>query len=301
MSLSPYLVSKMVCSETKHKALRQLKEESRVHTSKWFEENPEELKKVEESFQFVTGLPFADNRTSIINGMADHYAEKVYSYERDPDEYLNFLSSLEAPKDEIEKIKETLEHQVVLCFGGHFLGNDILPPLLGNLGVPSTTFNRYKSETAERIFFDQDFLLEKLNLDLCNVDQGLFLKLVRLRNNPRLVFTALDSFDNWKLKRRSDTVNLFGKEMLLDTTPDRLVSALNAVVYFITLECVDAEKYSLRLKPIKPDANGRYAIPLINEWKKRVLAQPQQMYAWDDVPDLFEVQENFGLLYRNKT
>jgi len=282
----------MINENIQEYSLGSLKEKCRVFTRQWLSESEEHTSHIKNNFERITGNVFWPNRIGLYDTLADHYAEKIYSFVRPYEEYHKLIMTFSVDGDSRFLIQDTLRRgKVPILFTGHFLGNDLMPALMGgSLTLPNTTFHRVKSELTRKLMADQRLVADKFLMQLADVDKGLSRVLVKLKKEPRVLFTVVDSLDMWKIDAESPTVSLFGRQYRADNTPDRLARFLNAEVFWSELRCTGPESYSFKARPVEMDMKGGYTEPLLKLWEKHILNNPFQVYSWEELHELDEIQ-----------
>jgi lauroyl/myristoyl acyltransferase len=100
-----------------------------------------------------------------------------------------------------------------------------------------------------------------------------------LRAN-RVLMTQCDEVDAWR-RRKSHTINLFGKELFFDSTIDVLSHRSGAPVVAAFLKRSGGNRYTLILEDVSvqrtPQSTARDCLGL---WEKYVSQYPEQWYQW---------------------
>jgi KDO2-lipid IV(A) lauroyltransferase len=109
---------------------------------------------------------------------------------------------------------------------------------------------------------------------------SVFLRAMQSLKANRVLMTQCDEVDAWR-RRRSQTINLFGKELFFDSTIDVLSHRTGAPVVAAFLKRSDGNRYTLILEDVSvqrtPQSTARDCLGL---WEKYVCQYPEQWYQW---------------------
>ena len=284
MTLSAYLVKSIYCDDFHSLSFLDIVEQARKHTRTWWLENRDITEHAERNFELFTELSFPEHKDDVLNGYADHYAEKAFASGHRMDLFVELLDSI-VLRDEHRKILEDLlQTKTVLCMTSHFGGVDFLPACLSQKGLPTSVFLRFKSAIARETAFQQmKNLQQHFDFKLLDADSSLAREMYKMVKKPRILVTVADSFKNWRrgLKDRQE-IDFYGHSFGLDDTPTKLSSLMKAPVFFMIMHRKEPGKYEISLESVSPDENG-YSYPVFCKWQELVRSNPTHWYAWEEL------------------
>lgn len=284
MTLSAYIVKALYEDDFKSLTLADIIDRSRTFTRQWWLENRDVSRLAEANFEQFTGLSFSAHADAIMNGYADHYAEKAFASGHHVEELLSILDRITFRPEDKKTLQDQLASRTVLCLTSHFGGVDLLPVSLSRKGLPSSVFLRFKSDIArERAMAQLATLQQWLDFELLDADASLKRHILQMSKKPRILVTVVDSFKNWRrgLEGRQEE-DFLGHRFGLDDTPDKLAQVFKAAVYFIYMNRIRPGEYEIRMEPFSPDETG-YRRPLFKRWQELVRSCPGQWYAWEEI------------------
>ncbi|HMB00648.1 MAG TPA: hypothetical protein VKS21_06640 [Spirochaetota bacterium] len=287
MSLSRFLVKKTSEQKLKYFSLEELKKQIRDLAREWFTQRKHNITHIKNNYEEVTGNDFQTNKKLVLNGICDHYAEKIFGYDYDLEKYISFIKSIQVRSADIDTLHKVISRQnkVPLLFGGHFSGNEFFPVFMGNQKIPFSIIMRFKSEQGRKL---AEKRLPRIGIDvrLCSVDDGLMKEIINIKKQKRLVYTVVDSFDAWKPDLDAPRINICGWQIYPDTVIEKMIKLLDAEVFWATFIRSGYDQYRFCLQKIKPDSDNRYIKPLLKKWEQHLLANPGLYYAWEDIHEL---------------
>lgn len=259
-------------------------EESRKYTRIWWRENRDITALAEKNFELFTGLNFSDHAEDVLDGYADHYAEKIFASGHVTEEFVQMLDGIKFRSKDKQLLQNELKKNTVLCMSSHFGGIDFLPACLSQNGLPTSVFLRFKSTLARESAFEQ---MKKLNqwfdFKLLDADGSLAREMHNMAKKPRLLVTVADAFKHWRRDRKDRIeVDFLGHRIGLDNTPHKLSRLFKAPVYFLIMHRIEPGSYEITLEPVSPDENG-YSLPIFTLWKKLITGNPVHWYAWEEL------------------
>ena len=238
-------------------------EQARIHTRTWWMENRNITEDAERNFEMFTGFSFPEHKDDVLNGYADHYAEKAFASGHRMDLLVELLDSIRLKDDYKKTLQDLLQTKTVLCMTSHFGGVDFLPACLSQKGLPTSVFLRFKSTLARETAFQQMKNLQQyFDFKLLDADASLAREMYKMVKKPRVLVTVADSFKNWRrgLKDRIE-IDFFGHKFGLDDTPTKLATLMKAPVFFMIMHRNKPGDYEISLESISPDENG-YSYPV---------------------------------------
>lgn len=109
---------------------------------------------------------------------------------------------------------------------------------------------------------------------------SVFLRAMQSLKSNRVLMTQCDEVDAWR-RRRSQTINLFGKQLFFDSTIDILAHRSGAPVVAAFLKRSGNNQYALILEDVSvqrtPQSTARDCLGI---WEKYVSQYPEQWYQW---------------------
>ena len=94
MTLSAYLVKAIYRKDFHSMTLLDIIDHARIHVRKWWIENRDITSHAERNFEMFTGLSFQKSKDDVLNGYADHYAEKAFASGHLIEEFTALLKSI---------------------------------------------------------------------------------------------------------------------------------------------------------------------------------------------------------------
>ena len=284
MTLSAYLVKAIYRKDFHSMTLFDIIDQARVHVRKWWVENRDITSHAERNFEMFTGLSFQKSRDDVLNGYADHYAEKAFASGHLIEEFTALLKSIRLKAEDKSLLQNLLKKKTVLCITSHFGGIDFLPACLSLKGLPTSDFLRFKSVEARETAFNQMRNMQQwFDLKLLDADSSLAREMVKMVKKPRILVTVADSFKNWRRGEKDrQEIELFGHRFALDDTPTKLASLMKAPVFFMIMHRIKPGDYEISLESVEPDENG-YSYPIFCKWQDLIRSNPTHWYAWEEL------------------
>ena len=212
-------------------------------------------------------------------GIFSHYFEKMISAFKDVHEIKRFVTKKVSIQNE-EIIKEALGlGKGVILVTAHWGAVEFIPWVLGFKGYPVSVILECQTQHLERALTKQakHYDAELIN---CSGTSSVFYDALKSLSNNRLLMTECDEVDTWR-KKKSQTIQLFGKCLFFDNTLDILARRSEAPVVGVFLKRVSRSSYELICESISIDKSGagtaRNAFGL---WQKYVTQHPEQWYQW---------------------
>jgi hypothetical protein len=255
-------------------------------TSIWLENNPKTIVSIEKNFHMLTSLKFTDHKKGVIAGVSDHYADKIamvsYSHEKISEMFKEVVYS----HKKITEIKSILNKgKNVLLVGSHFGGIECSAAILSLIGLPCTIIANFKTKEARDKAHIQ---AKKFEVDILDFKSGKIDYFNNLSFQPRCIITVVDAFDKWVRSDQRLKATILGQEVTLDRRIDDFVTKkLEAEVFWLCIKPTRERNFEIILKNIIPHTDN-YIEPLMNEWLATVLENPDFLYIWDELSNLFE-------------
>lgn len=212
-------------------------------------------------------------------GIFTHYFEKMFSAYR---EYGNVRRYIEEHFDVqgAELIRKALSQgKGCILVTAHFGAVEFIPWLLHLLGFHSSVIiecatARLAKSLQEKVSTHDSELISSM------YGGSIFLRALQSLKSNRVLMTQCDEVDAWR-KRRSHTIQLFGRELYFDNTIDVLSHRSGAPVVAAFLKRSAGNRYTLILEDVsvqrKPESTARDCMEL---WQKYVSRYPAQWYQW---------------------
>ncbi len=285
MSLSKYLVEHNA-KLTTNKTLEELKQYNRQLTFDWIAKNKEFEAEIKAGFHTLTSENYNENRTEILNGYADHYAEKIFGFSAKIPQYLAKVGEAPFNEAELKEIKEAVKKQNAIPFIGHLGGMEFIPPFLALHGIPVTVILRFNSTEARKRAFEQNARLKDLDITLIDASDNMVAELLKLKGQKRLLITVYDGFDNWKPDVESVTMYWGLKKIKLDSTPRRLYNLTQKGSFFYISMLRNDDKYKFSAVKLEKGQSHTISEVIYKPWKASIEENFSQWYIWDEVREI---------------
>ncbi len=219
-------------------------------------------------------------------GIFVHYFEKMFSAFRSIGEIRRYMLNRVTIRNE-HLLREALEEgRGAMLVTAHWGAVEFIPWVLGLRGYPVSVILECGTKRLEAALEKRAKYI-KADIITCDSGDSVFLRaLQRLRDN-RLLMTECDEVDTWR-KRKSRTIELFGRTLYFDNTLDVLARRSRAPVIGVFLKRVSRRSYALICEPIRSaheakdattTASGT-AVRALTLWQKYVSGNPEQWYQW---------------------
>ncbi|MGF1656045.1 MAG: hypothetical protein ACFCU3_03605 [Verrucomicrobiales bacterium] len=286
-SVSAYLVRHIVTGQQYAMSFVELKHATRFLIREYYADYEEALNSLKEGFEMSVGQSAGAGLLELlVDGVADHYAEKIFVSQHHHQQYRMFAHTIMSHPQNLEILRGELERRSVLMFTGHYGAVDFLPSFLSIQGLPTSVLLRFKTEQARRGAFHalhQD--ASDLDLDLVDLSGFIAPALLRLRKQARILVTVMDAFDHWKAER-GRSISLLGRDIFSDSTPKRLVELLNnPLICFAYVQRHGIHGYEFKLHRVEDDGSS-LTQQLVRIWQQQLLRDPTQFYAWEELKNL---------------
>lgn len=212
-------------------------------------------------------------------GIFTHYFEKMFSA------YLDY-GTVRRYVDDHFKVEGAHLIQKALDQGkgcilvtAHWGAVEFIPWVLHSEGFPTSVI--LECATARLAKSLQEKIANR-NTELISSAYGgsVFFRALQSLKSNRVLMTQCDEVDAWR-RRRSQTIQLFGRELFFDNTIDVLSHRSGAPVVAAFLKRSGRNRYTLILEDVsvqrKPESTARDCLGL---WQKYVSQYPEQWYQW---------------------
>ena len=291
MNISEFLIRNLNAEETSNYTLFQFKNKSRGLIREWWRENQTFTTLVKDNFESITQLPFSTYEADLMTGIANHYAEKAFIAGNPDNVRRHFDEKVSVDSSIVEQIKEKSREKNILLMTLHSGGVEVIPTSLGFLNLHSAVFVNYKTAKARN---GQISNAKKFGVRICDIKGNLKNDLLHFRRHPHVSMLVCDAFEYWKRSEQSLSATIFSKECKLDNSVDYFARLLNADIYFGYMKRTGLETYDFIIEPINP-INGYYSLPIMKKFEQVILRYPTEYYAWNEIHQLFESQEELCL------
>ena len=208
-------------------------------------------------------------------GIFTHYFEKMFSAYRNYHEIKDFIDKRFTIENE-HLIHEALDQgRGVVLVTAHWGAVEFIPWLLALKNFPISVILECQTDLLMKALEDKTRFVdaELLTDENCSV---LFTAFDCLKRN-RVLMTECDEVDKWR-RRKSQTINLFGKTLYFDNTLDLLARKADCPVIGTFLKRNSNGTYTLFLEKIeRQDGTAKHALEM---WQKYVNENPEQWYQW---------------------
>lgn len=230
----------------------------------------------------LSGKPDALVRSVTRNtfkGIFAHYYEKMFSAYKTIDEIQRFVRrKVEIQNKEL--ITDLLaQGKGVILVTAHWGAVEFIPWVLALSGLPVSVILECQTKGLQQALIEK---AKQVNAELisCTDSISIFYRALQTLKQNRLLMTECDEVDTWR-RRKSRTIELFGKTLYFDNTLDVLAHRSGAPVVGVFLKRVSSSRYTLMCEPITTAAEtGDTARSALTLWQKYVTENPEQWYQW---------------------
>jgi len=212
-------------------------------------------------------------------GIFTHYFEKMFSA------YLDY-GTVRSYVDRHFKVEgahlldEALEKgKGCILVTAHWGAVEFIPWVLHTQGVPTSVILECATAKLAKSLREK---IAHRDTELITSEYGgsVFLRAMQSLKANRVLMPQCDEVDAWR-RRKSHTINLFGKELFFDSTIDVLSHRSGAPVVAAFLKRSGGNRYTLILEDVSvqrtPQSTARDCLGL---WEKYVSQYPEQWYQW---------------------
>jgi KDO2-lipid IV(A) lauroyltransferase len=161
----------------------------------------------------------------------------------------------------------------------HWGAVEFIPWVLHMQGVPTSVILECATAKLAKSLKEK---IAHRNTELISSAYGgsVFLRAMQSLKANRVLMTQCDEVDAWR-RRRSQTINLFGRELFFDSTIDVLSHRSGAPVVGAFLKRTGRDRYTLILEDVSVQrATESTARDCLGLWEKYVSEYPEQWYQW---------------------
>lgn len=238
---------------------------------------------IEENIRDVLrGVPEAVIRRTIrktYRGIFAHYYEKMFSAFKSVASIRRLVRRCVTVKN-VRAITDAMSQgRGVILVTAHWGAVEFIPWVLGFADLPVSVVLECQTGRLKRALTAR---AKEISAELITTDQpnGVFLSALQCLKRNRLLMTECDEVDRWR-RRKSRTIDLFGRRLFFDNTLDILAKRSGAPVVGVFLKRVNRSFYTLVCEPVSTAAPGvSTARGALGLWQKYVRKYPQQWYQW---------------------
>lgn len=212
-------------------------------------------------------------------GIFAHYFEKMFSAYRDFFEVKKYVERRFSFEGE-EVLKAALaQGRGVILATAHFGAVEFIPWVLGLKGYPISVILECATKELKACL---DEKARNCDAELISGtdDRSVFFHALQSLKENRILMTECDEVDKWR-RRKSRTIELFGKTLFFDNTLDVLAKRTGAPVVGVFLKRTGLRTYRLVCEDAcAADREGGVARGIMGLWEKYVIQFPDQWYQW---------------------
>ncbi len=209
-------------------------------------------------------------------GIFTHYFEKMFSAYRNYPEIKKFMQQKFTIENEHLIQNALAEGKGVVLVTAHWGAVEFIPWLLALKGYPISVILECQTDLLMESLNDKTRFVDAELITEDNCRNVLFEAFGCLSRN-RVLMTECDEVDKWR-KRKTQTINLFGKTLYFDNTLDVLARKADCPVIGTFLKRNGNGTYTLFCEEIE---RGRgTAKNALEMWQKYVSENPEQWYQW---------------------
>jgi KDO2-lipid IV(A) lauroyltransferase len=161
----------------------------------------------------------------------------------------------------------------------HWGAAEFIPWVLHTHGVPTSVILEYATTRLAKSLHEKTI---HTGTELITSERGgsVFHRAMLSLKANRVLMTQCDEVDAWR-RRKSQTINLFGKELFFDRTIDVLACRSGAPVVAAFLKRARGKRYTLILEDVSVQRTSQStAKDCLSLWEKYVSKYPEQSYHW---------------------
>jgi KDO2-lipid IV(A) lauroyltransferase len=245
--------------------------------------NRGEKRKIEKNVrQVLAGQPEPYVRKVVretFKGIFTHYFEKMFSAYLDYGIVRRYIEEKFSVQG-IEHLTSALEGgKGCVLVTAHWGAVEFIPWVLHVHGVPTSVILECATARLARCLGRQ---AESRGTELITSAYGgsIFMRALSALKANRVLMTQCDEVDAWR-RRRSHTIQLFGKELYFDNTIDVLSHRSGAPVVAAFLRRTPGGRYTLILEDVSvARATQSTARDCLTLWERYVNRFPEQWYQW---------------------
>lgn len=212
-------------------------------------------------------------------GIFTHYFEKMFAAYRELGTVLSYVEK-RFKVEGAHLIAKALEQgKGCILVTAHWGAVEFIPWVMHTLSAPTSAILECATARLEKTLRER---VSHGDIELLTSGHGgnVFLGAMQALKSNRVLLTQCDEVDAWR-RRKSHTINLFGKELFFDSTIDILAHRSDAPVVGAFLKRSGKNRYTLILEDVSvqrtPESKARDCLTL---WEKYVSRYPEQWYQW---------------------
>ena len=212
-------------------------------------------------------------------GIFTHYFEKMFSAYLDYGTVRSYVDK-HFKVEGAHLLSRALEQgKGCILVTAHWGAVEFIPWVLHTQGVPTSVILECATAKLAKSLKEK---IAHRDTELISSEHGVsvFLRAMQSLKSNRVLMTQCDEVDAWR-RRKSQTINLFGKELFFDSTIDVLSHRSGAPVVAAFLKRSSGNHYTLILEDVSvqrtPQSTARDCLSL---WEKYVSQYPEQWYQW---------------------
>ncbi len=213
-------------------------------------------------------------------GIFLHYFEKMFSAYRSFPEVSRYVERHFQVKN-LEVIEKALKKgKGLIVATAHFGAVEFIPWVLALNGFPVSVILEFNTDVLKKVLEEK---VKIKNVELISESDGrgsVFFRALKSLKNGRILMTECDEVDKWH-RRKSSTIQLFGKTLYFDDTLNILSKRTGAPVVGVFLKRMGKNSYTLICEDVsveKPVDNTAKNVFYL--WQKYVTESPEQWYQW---------------------
>ena len=213
-------------------------------------------------------------------GIFQHYFEKMFSAYRSFTEVSRYVERHFRVKN-LEVIEKALKKEKgVIVATAHFGAVEFIPWVLALNGFPVSVILEFNADLLKKALGEK---VKIKNVELISESDGkgsVFFRALKSLKSGRILMTECDEVDKWH-RRKSSTIELFGKTLYFDDTLNILSKRTGAPVVGVFLKRTGKNSYTLICEDVsveKPVDNTAKNVFYL--WQKYVTESPEQWYQW---------------------
>lgn len=215
----------------------------------------------------------------VIAGIAEHYFEKLLVATR-PRNLLSAYFRERVAIDSLSRLDEALGlGRGAIAVTAHWGAVEFIPAILADRGYPVTVVLEAKTRGLRQRL---ESLASEAGVELLIASRGdpVLEGILSALGRGRILVTQVDEVDAWR-RRKSRTINLFGKELFFDHTLGFIAGRTRAPAVGLFCERREGLRYRLRCEELVAGPGAadlsRRALGL---WERYTLEAPEQWYQW---------------------
>ena len=212
-------------------------------------------------------------------GIFTHYFEKMFSGYLDYSTVRSYVHR-HFKVEGAPLLQKALEQgKGCILVTAHFGAVEFIPWILLTRGIPASIILECATVKLANNLRDK---ARHGDMQFITSEHGgsVFLRAMQSLKSNRVLMTQCDEVDAWR-RRRSQTINLFGKELFFDSTIDVLSHRSGAPVVAAFLKRSGRNQYTLVMEDVSVQRMSQStARDCLGIWERYVSRYPEQWYQW---------------------